>query len=214
MTPAEMVTEIMDYGFETIAQARLYGALNQALQELTGKRPWTWRESNTVLTFDGTNPYPSNVSFPVKSVIALTNPSNGYVLLPVLRQEIQKRYAQNLSDTGDPIMYYFDGPILKVYKIPGASVTLNCNYLADQADVNSGSLEADVLMPNNYHWTVIFLAVSRLYMKDDDLEMAAFARTESERLEALMVNDTDSRTSYDRPRTVQVVDEANYEDYN
>lgn len=214
MTPAEMVTEIQDFGFTDTASARMYALLNQALKEITNKRPWPWRETTTTLTFDGTNPNPSNATFNVRSVIALTNPSNGYVLLPITRQEFQKAYAQNLSDTGDPIMYYFDGPTLKVYKIPGASTTLTCNYLSFQTDVSSTSVESDVLLPDEYHWLPIFLTLSRLFFKDDDLEMAKWARDEAERLEALMTQDMWMRTQYDRPMTIQLVDEANYEDYN
>jgi len=207
-----MVVEIGDFGFTTTATARMYAMLNQALMEIAEKRPWAWRETTSTLTFSGSSASPSNASFPVKAIIALTNPTTGQILQPVTRQQFQKFYPMNLTDAGDPFLYYFDGSTLKVYKVPGATVTLTCAYLQYQAAVTSASTEAEVLLPAQYHWIPIFLTLSRLYFKDDDLEMAKWARDEAERLEALMVADIESRTSYDRPMLVQDVD-FDYDSY-
>lgn len=208
-----MVVEIRDFGFETVDSDRMYALLNQALQEITNKRPWAWREATTTLTFSGSSASPSNASFPVSSMIALTDPSTGNILNPVSRQSYQKRYAQTLSDTGSPLFYYFDGHTLKVWRVPGASQTLTANYLAYQAAVTSSSAEADMLIIPRFHWIVIYLVLSRLYWKDDDLEMAQFAKAESERLELLMVNEDEMRTGYDRPMLMDIFESDSYDDF-
>lgn len=205
MTPANMVTEINDYGFEDIASARMYAILNQALREITQQEPWPWRETSATLTFAGGSATPVSVTR-LSQPLVITNPSTGRRIQPMRSEDFQKRFPANLTDAGEPELYYFDGYTIKFYPVPPSSVTLTMRYLQYQADVTSGSAESDVLLPERYHWLPIFLTLSRLYARDDDLELAQFFREDYDRLLNTMKNDLWMRSQYDRPDTVMVVD--------
>lgn len=210
MTPAEMITELEDFGFADHASGRKYALLNQVLQEITLSRPWPWREAVVTLTFAGSSATPSNSNLYMSSVRRITNPSTGNRIRPVRSEVYQERAATELSEAGDPIMYYFDGTALKFWRVPAATVTLTCRYLKYQPDVTSGSAATDVLLPERYHWLPIYRLAARSYAKDEDLEMADYYQGLSASLEEQMVQDMFTLWQYDEADSVQIVDDDDY----
>ena len=206
MTPFAMHEMIQAYGFGDVDDELVYSLLNQALSEITDAHPWPWRERVTTLTFGGTNAYPSNASFTMGKPLAITNPTTGEKMQPMRSDEFQSAYASALTQTGDPFVYYFDAGVAKFYPIPTSSVTLTCRDLTTQAEVDSTSTEADVLLPAKRHWAAIFRTLGRLYAQDDDLQAANYYLNESDALLEKMRYDDFVQSKLDRPDFIAMSD--------
>ena len=99
---------------------------------------------------------------------------------------------------------------MNLVRIPSASTTLRLRYLKKQAEVTYSSVEADILLPAEFHEAIVFGCLERLYDKEDDPELATRfeqhyeTKLQTMRQQLLM-------QQYDRPQRIHVVDDADWD---
>jgi hypothetical protein len=60
MTPQNFLDDLVAFGYEDTDINVKLRALNFAIKKVAYRKPWPWMEKVASLTFDGTNPYPTN----------------------------------------------------------------------------------------------------------------------------------------------------------
>ena len=207
MTPAQIITECDEFGYATVASARKYAYLNDALDWLTGLESWPWLEAILTLRFAGSSSTPSNSPSDLTHVLRITHPVTGNRVEPVRSEDFQTNFAASLTMDGEPSYYYFDGYTLKFHPRPRSSDTLTMRYTKFQADVSSGDAESAILCPPRFHWILVWKTLSYLALRDDDVTLSKYYSDLADMRVELMRKDIWTRTQYDRQDTVQVVDD-------
>ena len=173
------VTDILqvidDHGFlDTDTNTKL-AFLNDAITDFCSRELWPFLEADPVtLTFDGTNPYPTNLPTNFQTVISIVDPVTGRVILPNRVDTLEKQAAQLMTQLGpDPLYYYFDGNKLKFASIPPASFTARMRYIQYHPEVTSSTDSTGFLIPKRFWMALVFGTLIRLYDLDDDPQMSA-----------------------------------------
>lgn len=169
----DIISEVDDHGFADESVARKIAALNWAIKDIANRKLWTFLDKVVTLTFNGSSATPTNAPTDLRAArkmidLSQTNPRRiNYKRI----DDMEEHY--NLSDAGTPYFYYFEGTTLKVYQIPGASQTLRFRYAQVAPTVVSGGAESTIIIPSQFHEALVLRTVIRLYMMEDDTDMAA-----------------------------------------
>lgn len=205
MDVSEFLTAFADYGFEDSSTTTKVRALQGAIRELERRRPWPFLQTSITLTFNGSSDVATNLPSNLRAVLRMKDLQTGRRVRHLRLDDFEDVVGKDYSRAGAPLFYYFEGTQLRVWPIPPASTTLKTRYLQRSADITSGTLEADILIPAAYHETLLFAGVMRLADMEDDPEVA-------QRVEALyrasleeMVEDA-FRQQYDEQDYIHVID--------
>lgn len=202
---ADLIDELNEHGFEDTVTERKVAVLYDTIQDICSREPWPFLEKNVTLTFDGTNGYPSNWPTDFSKVLSIIRPADGRTIQWERRETLRKRYANVLTQAGIPEWYSFLGGRANFLPIPTVSESLDMDYICTHPVIAESSVEADILIPARHHRVIAVGGLYKLYMLEDDPELAQVFRAEYEARLQVMREDL-SRLQYDRPDRILVLD--------
>lgn len=208
MTVAEMQAELSEHGFGDVDTAQQLRAINDTLWDIVGREKWPFREKTTTLNFDGVSDTPTNWPADIRQVVWVADSTTGNSVFPERVETVRSQYTGSLTTVGDPAAcYYFVGYVPHFYPIPNASSgRYTLDYIARQPKLTSDSVEADILLPLEYHRIVVLGALVRLYLMDDDTEEAPLFQQQYDSMYQNMREEL-LRLQYQRPDRIFVTDE-------
>lgn len=209
MTPAEIITDIKNHGFNDQTDATLYGLINDAVWDIDSREIWPYLDTSTVLTWAANSATATGFPAQFSKVLSLINTSTGVVLQPEAFDVIRKNFPTALTETGEPTRYYFIGDTLYVYPVPATDTSLTLAYVQWQTEITAVTTEAQILLPSRHHRIIVLKVLSDLYAQEDDLETASFFTNKFNERLVMMTYDIFMK-QFDRPGRVYSVD---YEDF-
>lgn len=201
-----MIDEFNDHGFTDTSVTRKVAMINDTVWDICSREPWPFLEKTVDLSFDGTNPYPTNQPSDFQAVLAIANPSNGVPLDPERYDVMERRWGDTLLNPGNPVAYYFIGDQLRVYYVPPSATTLRLDYLAKHPVLSSSSIETDFLIPREHHRAIVLGSLYKLYNMDDDYDIgASFQAQYEDRI--IKMRNTLWQRQFDRPDRIYGIDD-------
>lgn len=178
MDAAALLAILDDYGFEDIADARKANLLDLALREIALGEPWTWLETEFLLDTDGTA-VPSDYPADVQAIKTLQWLSPRGRLSHIRLDHFRRTLSDPAATDAYPTRFYFVGEEMRIWPVPAAGTdVLLLDYIKHPGTITATTTEANIDLPIRYHDLLWLGALVKLYPMDDDLEMAAWARTE------------------------------------
>jgi hypothetical protein len=206
MTVQDIIDELSDHGFVDTSVTRKMWMINDTVYDICSRSPWPFLEKTIDLTFDGTNPYPSNFPSDFRAVIDLYDPVTGVNLQPLRLDQADKTYGSYLATGGNPIAYYFLDGQLRVFNIPGSTQVLRISYVAEHPLLVQTDVEATILIPKYHHRAIVMGALWKLYDMEDDPELAVrFEQHYENRINTM--RDDIWMKQFDRPDRIYVLDD-------
>lgn len=179
-----------DYGFLDTGLNRKIEKLQSTIWDIERRKPWPFLETSLLLDFDGSSAAPSNAPTDFRAAIRARDMVTGDRLTAVRLDDADDLIRAQVSQTGDPLIYYFEGGQIKVWPIPPASTDrVNLRYIKRSAPITDASPESAFLIPPQHHETILFGALMRLYDMEDDVELAVRMQGLYEQGISLMVED-------------------------
>lgn len=207
MDVSEILSELVDHGFEDTSTERKLAKINDALWDIESREPWPFLEKTVALNFDGTSPTPTNMPADYKQALWLYDNTNGITIWPERLSTIRDRYGNQLTTVSDPSVYYFVGNTLRLYPIPPASTSrVQLDYIATQPEVIETDVSATILLPPRHHQAIVLGALYRLYKMEDDPENGNMFQVDYENKIQQMREDL-FRRQYQRTDHIFVIDE-------
>lgn len=214
MTVQEIVDILDLHGFEDVEEDDKVAVINDVLQEINTREPWPYLE--VIYDFDSSDVDATGlVDFTSQPLLAavldIVNTNQyGRSISWIRRDDHFKRNASQLDLTGTPYLFYLVAGQLYLWPIPDGD-SYRITYLQVQEDVDISSAEADILLPARHHRLIALGALYKLHSQEDDPENAMLFQGQFENRMQLMRTDL-FRQQYDRPDTIQVVDEEDWVD--
>lgn len=202
----ELIDEFNDHGFTDTSITRKVSLINDTIWDICSREPWPFLEKTATLNFDGTSPNPTNQPSDFKAVLALKRDDNGDPLDPERYDVMQRKYGQTLTQSGQPVAYYFLGNKINIYFVPDSGTTLTLEYLAQHPVLSQGSVEADILLPPQHHRVIALGSLYKLYDMDDDFDIGASFQQQYEDRIMKMRSELWVR-QYDRPDRIYGIDD-------
>lgn len=213
MDVSEILSELVDHGFEDTSDERKLAKINDAVWDIESREPWPFLEKTVALNFDGTSPTPTNMPSDFKVALWLYDNTNGVTIWPERLTTIRDRYGHQLTQVSDPISYYFVAGQIRLYPVPPSSTgRFQLDYVATQSELNANSVQADILLPPRHHQAIVLGALWRLYKMEDDPENGGMFQADYEGKLQMMREDL-FRRQYQRAEQIYVVDEDDLYDY-
>lgn len=209
MTVQEILSELDAYGYADTDINEKLRVINASIRSIAARKPWPWLHTVTTLTFNGSSATPSNAPTDMRAALKMLDTSTGRRVKYKPVDEMEERYGANLTDSGDPYFYYFEGTVLRVFKVPSSTQTLRLRYLKVPGAVIQTDLEPAIAVPPLGHEALVFRSVMRLADLEDDDEIAArfgaLYEQEMQVLEEALV-----AQQFDVPDHVLVVDDDDF----
>lgn len=181
MTFAELKTELLARGFDTLSDARAGQYINRAYHRLNGMYRWPYREDSGV----GIAP----LSIPtLGQVEAVTNQSQSdYPLVESTYKDLTEWYG-DLATTGTPCYWYrayVNGdPVIATYPVSTDSIGVQFwQIFADLTGTDTPDL------PSRYHLLLVDMAVMMAYRNMNAHAMAEAMRPEINQQVIEMIED-------------------------
>ncbi len=206
----DLLDEMSDYGFTDISVTRKLSKINGTVKDICSREPWRFLEAEATLSFDGTNPYPTNTPTDFKAMLTANRGSDGQPLDPIRYDALRRRHPTEINTIDAPVGYYFLGKQPRFWYVPGAAETVNISYLRTHPTLVQGSLETDILIPPEHHEAILFGSLYKLYDMDDDFDIAQRFQQEYEGRIITMRNEL-WVVQYDRPEQIYVLDDHDLE---
>lgn len=201
MNVSDMLTEIRAHGFDDLDDTSLLGYLNDVYEDICALEPWPFLESTATATVDAST---GKITAPtdIRAILTIEDTTNSRPLDPLRLDEFTRRYGNQLTQTGDPIVYYFIGSDIYVWPIP-SSPTLTVRYLRLPAALTVTPDSAPILP--RHHRLLVLGALVLCYMREDDSENAALFESKFDKRMERARNDFWNR-QFDRTETIQDMD--------
>lgn len=209
MTVAEMQAELSQHGFGDIDSSQQMIVINDSVWDITGRDKWPFREKTLALNFDGSSPTPTNLPSDLRQITYITDTTTGEAVWPERIETIRDRYGSSITTVGDPaVAFYFVAYTPRFYPIPAASTgRYQLDYVARQAKLTTASVEADILLPVEYHRAIVLGALYKLYLMNDDTENVPQVQADYENKIQQMREEL-MRRQYMRPDQIFITDEG------
>jgi len=207
----DWIDTMQDYGFEDFEQTTLARLLDDAHKEVCLREPWPFLEKQETIVQAGADDTVTTVGS-LGQVLALVNTTDSNVLVP-MRNDVQlKDFVYDLTTTGVPTQYYFIADTLTLWPIPDGVKTLEVRYLIrplfGAGIVDRTTPDADILWPALHNSVVLYSALSKAYLINDDPQSAVMQQVMEQRLQVAR-NDLWMK-QYDRTDRVIVLDDNDY----
>jgi len=202
---ADIVSVINDYGFEDTSSNTKLAMLNDTISEFCALEPWPFLESDVTLTFSGSSAVPTNIPSDFRASLVIVDPVTGRNIRPERLDTLEKSAAGLLTQSGDPLFYYFEGGQLRFAGVPTASFTARMRYLRLHPTVTVDTTSSGYLIPVRHWWVLIFGTLAKLYDLDDDPEMSDRMEAHYDKKVAKIRSEL-WKTQYDEPDYVVVTD--------
>jgi hypothetical protein len=213
MTVAEMMSEITDAGYGDVTATRQVSYINDTLWDITNREKWPFREKNLGLLFNGVSDVPTNWPADFSQTVWIYDTVTGDSVWPERVETIRDRYAGNLTSvsTNNLIFtYYFIGKTAHFFPIPMNSNGVSryyMDYICQQTALTSSSVEADILLPAQFHRAIVAGTLYKLAMLFDDTDVAPMYQAEYEN-KLMQMREELLRRQYMRPDQIFVTDES------
>lgn len=208
-----MIDILEDHGFEDTSITRKVEVIQDAVWEIEAAEPWPFLEAraSVATASDGSVTKPSDW----RSTLNFFDGTKKVRIRNVREDDVRDYGEGDLSETGDPVAYYFVANTMYLWPNPGVtSGRFTLAYLRQSAAITETSPESAFLIPKQYHRIIVYAALQKLYDMEDDPEMAArFGQLMADKLESMR---TDMwKREWDRPDFVHVYDFDSYDwEYN
>ena len=204
MTIDEMFTEMDLYGFEDFDDDAKLILINEAYFDIVTREAWPFMEGLTNIT-QPANDDTLNVPTNFQAVLSLVDSTNNIVLEPERNDVIEKNIRLN-DTTGTPTKYYFVGDTLYLYPSDNTGTTYRLYYIKSPSVLTTSSLPADILIPVRHHSIIVYGALVKAFLVNDDPQAAVFQNMFESRY-MQMRNDVWMR-QYDRPERIHVITDS------
>jgi hypothetical protein len=204
VTIDEMFTEMDLYGFEDFDDDAKLILINEAYFDIVTREAWPFMEGLTNIT-QPANDDTLNVPTNFQAVLSLVDSTNNIVLEPERNDVIEKNIRIGL-DSGNPTKYYFVGDTLYLYPSDNTGTTYRLYYIKSPSVLTTSSLPADILIPVRHHSIIVYGALVKAFLVNDDPQAAVFQNMFESRY-MQMRNDVWMR-QYDRPERIHVITDA------
>ena len=205
MTIDEMFAELDLYGFDDFENTQKLLLLNEAYLDIVTREPWPFLER---LINVNQQALQDEVVIPdddLGAVLSIVDMTFRLPLTPERADVIEKNYLVN-SDTNQPTKYYFIGNKIYLWPIPRQNSTLRVLYVREPTSLTEDTLEADILIPKRHHSIIVYGALVKAYLVNDDPQSAVFQNMYETRYQQ-MRNDLWMK-QYDRPDRIHVITES------
>lgn len=205
MDMAGFISLLNDHGFEDEDTIRKVETINDAQWDLASREPWPFLEKQIDLTFNGSSGIPTNSPSDLGAVLQVVNAVTGGIIVPSRNDDYTKWYVLNANDVSDPFKFYFIGQTMKFHPIPPAGTVVRMVYVAVPPAVSETGLETDFMVPPRHHRAIAYLALSNLYLMEDDPDLATSFKNQGESRIQTMRTDAWER-QYQDPDYIHMVD--------
>ena len=204
MTIDQMFAEMDLYGFEDFDDDAKLILINEAYFDIVTREAWPFMEGLATITqpsADDTLNVPSNF----QTVLSLVDTDNNIVLEPERNDVVEKNIRLN-ADSGSPTKYYFVGETLYLYPSDNTGTTYRLYYIKSPSVLTVDSVPADILIPARHHSIIVYGALVKAFLVNDDPQAAVFQNMFESRY-MQMRNDVWMR-QYDRPERIHVITDS------
>jgi|694.fasta_scaffold56717_3 hypothetical protein len=212
MDVQDMIDELDLYGFDDIDTNQKVLLLNEAYLDITTREPWPFLEKLITVTVPtGESKITNNASVSTNvtdlaSVLSFVNTTDDIIMVPERTDVIEKSYRSFGTDPSLASKYYFVGEDLFVYPEVQGSTTFRLYYVQIPTDLTSTTVAANILLPSRHHSIIVFGALVKAFLVNDDPQSAVFQNMYESRY-AQMRNDL-WLNQYDRTERVHVISES------
>lgn len=213
MDMAGFISLMNDHGFEDTSSSRKVAAINDAQADIASREPWPFLEKEIDLTFNGSSAVPTNVPSDLLAVLQVVNKSTGAVIAPSRADDWTRWFILSSTDVQDPFTFHFLGSQMRFHPIPGAGTSVRMLYTAYAPTLTDSSAESDFKVPPRHHMAIAFLALSNLYLMEDDPELSDQFEQQAEKRIQTMRSEIWGR-QYQQPDFIHIVDTDDYDYYN
>lgn len=204
MTIDQMFAEMDLYGFEDFDDDAKLILINEAYFDIVTREAWPFMEGLATIaqpSADDTLNVPTNF----QAVLSLVDTDNNIVLEPERNDVVEKNIRLN-ADSGSPTKYYFVGETLYLYPSDNTGTTYRLYYIKAPTVLTASSVVADILIPARHHSIIVYGALVKAFLVNDDPQAAVFQNMFESRY-MQMRNDVWMR-QYDRPERVHVITDS------
>jgi len=204
VTIDQMFTEMDLYGFEDFDDDAKLILINEAYFDVVTREAWPFMEGLVTIaqpSADDTLNVPTNF----QAVLSLVDTDNNIVLEPERNDVIEKNIRLN-ADSGSPNKYYFVGETLYLYPSDNTGTTYRLYYIKAPSTLTVDSVVADILIPARHHSIIVYGALVKAFLVNDDPQAAVFQNMFESRY-MQMRNDVWMR-QYDRPERIHVITDS------
>lgn len=206
MTIEEMFAEIDLYGFDDLEPNQKLLLLNESYMDIVTREPWPFMEKMVTITQPSTTDLVSVPDNDLASVLSLIDTTNKNVLTPERNDVIEKTYIVDNVGASTPLRYYFVGESLYLYPKPAGQVTLRLMYVRSPSNLLETTVEADILIPARHHGIIVYGALVKAYLVNDDPQAAVFQNLYESRYQQ-MRNDVWMK-QYDRTDRIHIISDS------
>jgi len=199
-----MFTEMDLYGFEDFDDDAKLILINEAYFDIVTREAWPFMEGLVTIaqpSADDTLNVPTNF----QAVLSLVDTDNNIVLEPERNDVIEKNIRLN-ADSGSPNKYYFVGETLYLYPSDNTGTTYRLYYIKAPSTLTVDSVVTDILIPARHHSIIVYGALVKAFLVNDDPQAAVFQNMFESRYQQ-MRNDVWMR-QYDRPERIHVITDS------
>ena len=204
MTIDQMFAEMDLYGFEDFDDDAKLILINEAYFDIVTREAWPFMEGLSTIT-QPSNDDTLNVPTNFQAVLSLVDSQNNIVLEPERNDVVEKNIRLN-ADSGSPTKYYFVGETLYLYPSDNTGTTYRLYYIKAPSTLTVDSVVADILIPVRHHSIIVYGALVKAFLVNDDPQAAVFQNMFESRY-MQMRNDVWMR-QYDRPERIHVITDS------
>lgn len=211
MNVSDMMNELDLYGFDDFDSSQKVLLLNEAYLDIVTREPWPFLEKMLTITVPvGEDKITNNAAVSTNitdlaSVLSFVDTTNDVVFIPE-RADVIEKNARLTDDTSMPFKYYFVGEDMFVYPAISSPTTFRLYYVRVPSDLTSATLSADILLPARHHSIIVFGALVKAFLVNDDPQAATFQQMFESRYQQ-MRNDL-WLNQYDRTDRIHVVSDS------
>ena len=230
MTLDEMFDQMDLYGFEDFEDSQKLLLLNEAYLDIVTREPWPFmektvefkissgisqvtsggaskvRNDNNTLDNSLTNPVLIPfTTYNVNSVLSFVDKSNDIIMTPERNDTIEKNYRV-LDPTGTPDRYYFVGEDLFLYPAVNGDTEYRLYFLQTPVATTTTLDTAGFLMPARHHSIIVYGALVKAFLVNDDPQAAVFQNMYESRYQQ-MRNDL-WMNQYDRTDRMHILSDS------
>ncbi len=206
MDIATLIDLLDEFGFADSDSGLKLQAIQGAIWQIEGIKPWPFLETFTTLDFSGSSGVATNLPVDLRYTLRLKDLSTGARILPVREEDAEDHIGLDYTLNGDPSFYYFEGIQLKVWPLPVSSTgRVRLKYGRWSGAVSAASPETDILIPKQYHEAILYGALLRLLDSEDDQELSVRFQGHYETWIEQMATTLFQR-QFDRPDSIVITD--------
>lgn len=213
MTLDDMYTEMELYGFDDFEDSQKLLLLNEAYFDIVTREPWPFMEKTIEMTVPSGTTQITNNSFAnspadMNAVLSFTDITHDVIMIPERGDVIEKNYKINNLNVY-PERYYFVGEDLYLYPAPTGDTTYRLYYVRTPIAATDTGQDSDsntYLIPPRHHSIIVYGALVKAFLVNDDPQAAAFQNMFEQRYQQ-MRNDAWMQ-QYDRTDRIHILTDS------